>query len=148
MGPRTTGWHRTGGRTRCRRTGRWARFLRWLALARRECQHNARRSPGLPSEGPEPLRPTARRPGSHLAALSSGPIQPRYRALLRLAMRPPGHRSLRPEVFRTLLAAGRQYDAATDPAHPSATRSMSRATICAGNRPASEEARVGPRRTL
>jgi len=25
---------------------------------------------------------------------------------------------------------------------------MSRATICAGNRPASEEARVGPRRTL
>jgi len=55
---------------------------------------------------------------------------------------------LRPEVFRTLLAAGRQYDAATDPAHPSATRSMSRATIRAGNRPAFEEAGVGPRRTL
>src|SRR4051812_37619813 len=58
----------------------------------------------LPQERPERLRPTARRPGSHLAALSSGPIQPRYRALLRLAMRPPGRRSLRPESFRTLLS--------------------------------------------
>ena len=60
---------------RCRRTGRWALFLRWLALARRECQHSARGHPVFPRSA-RPLRPTARRRGSHLAALSSGPINP------------------------------------------------------------------------
>ena len=43
-----------------------------------------RRLGELPRKRPERLRPAARRPGSHLAALSSGPIQPRYRALLAL----------------------------------------------------------------
>ena len=75
-------------------------FVRWLRLVR---QGGWNASTG-PEERPEPPRPTARRPGSHLAALSSRPIQPRSRPLLRLAMRPPGRRSLRLGWFRTLLA--------------------------------------------
>ncbi len=47
------------------------------------------------------LHPTVRRPGGHLAALSSLPLQHRGRQLLRRAMHPPGHRT---EVATGMLA--------------------------------------------